>query len=172
MSNKISWRVWSLLTVATVATVGLFSLVGHRSPPTRPNQSSAPAAVVTDRKGFSLYRFDESSLPVPQRRTDPRVDPWPDRRLLTCDAGTPPDWPVVDYEQNRTLAGVDAKLLGYLERADGHRQLTINGCPIYRYRGDQTPGQNTGNSVAGTWFCLTAADLGSAHRSRILHRGQ
>ena len=119
--------------------------------------------MVSDRDGFTLYRFDESTVPVAQRRTNPHVDPLPDRRLLTCDAGTPPDWPVVDYAQGPTLPGVDRKVLGYLQRADGRRQLTINGCPVYRYRGDRTPGQTTGDGVAGTWFSLTPADTTSPH---------
>jgi predicted lipoprotein with Yx(FWY)xxD motif len=147
------------MALATATTIGVWILARGASPPTTPSTPSSPAAVVSDSDGFTLYRFDESSLPLAQRRTDPRVDPFPDRRLLSCDASTPPDWPVVGYEQNRTLPALRHTLLGYLERADGRRQLTINGCPVYRYRGDRTPGQTTGDGAAGTWFTLRPVDL-------------
>jgi predicted lipoprotein with Yx(FWY)xxD motif len=162
MQTNSSWALGRLVAVAAVATAGALSLGGCPSAPTTPGRSRSPASVVADRQGFSLYRFDESRVPVTQRRTDPRIDPWPDRRRLTCDAGTPPDWPAVAYEQNQTPPGVDRMLLGYLERADGRRQLTINGCPVYRYRADPAPGQTTGDGAAGTWFSIKSTDLKSA----------
>jgi predicted lipoprotein with Yx(FWY)xxD motif len=157
MSSKTSWLRCSLAAVATIAVAGGCSL-GRPAVPSATSQPSR-AALVSDQHGFTLYRLDESMLPVAQRRTDPRIDPLPDRRLLNCDAGTPPDWPIVKYQQGPTLLGVDRKHLGYLQRADGRRQLTINGCPVYRYRGDRTPGQTTGDGAAGTWFALRPAGV-------------
>ncbi len=152
MPTRISWALGALVTVPTVVIVGVMSSAG---PPASLTPSPA-AAVLTDRDGFTLYRFDESRLPVARRRTDPRIDPLPDRQLLTCDAGTPPNWPIVDYDRNPTLPGVDPSILGYLQRAGGYRHLTVNGCPVYRYRGDR-PGRTTGDGTAGTWFAITPA---------------
>jgi predicted lipoprotein with Yx(FWY)xxD motif len=159
MPTKNSRAPGRLVAVAIVATAGALGLGGCQSAPTAPHTSRTSPLVVADRDGFSLYRFDESRVPVAQRRTDPRVDPWPDRRRLTCDAGTPSDRPAVDHEQNQTLPGVDRALLGYLQRADGRRQLTINGCPVYRNRAEQTPGRTTDDGPAGMWFPIRPADL-------------
>jgi predicted lipoprotein with Yx(FWY)xxD motif len=153
--------MFGLAAAATAVIVGGCS-PGHLLAPSTPSPSSS-SIMATDRDGFTLYRFDESTLPVTQRRTDPHIDPLPDRRLLTCDAGTPPDWPIVDYQQNPTLPGVDRTLLGYLQRADGRRQLTLNGCPVYRYRGDRRPGQTTGDGAAPAWIPLTPANIASPH---------
>jgi predicted lipoprotein with Yx(FWY)xxD motif len=167
MPSKTTWSVFSLAAVAT-AVIASGCSPGHPSPPTTPSPSSP--IVATDKDGFTLYRFDESTLPITQRRTDPHVDPLPDRRLLTCDAGTPPDWSLVEYQQNPTLPGVDRTLLGYLQRADGRRQLTLNGCPIYRHRGDRKPGQTTGHHAAAAWIPLIPANIASPHGGDFLRR--
>jgi predicted lipoprotein with Yx(FWY)xxD motif len=154
MRTRTSWVGGVLVAVPTVVIIGVLSSAG---PSTSPAPSPA-GAVVTDRNGFTLYRFDESRLPLAQRRTDPRIDPLPDRRLLTCDAGTPPDWPIVDHDRNPAVPGVDPSIVGFLERPGGIRHLAINGCPVYRHRADR-PGRTTGDGTAGTWFAITPADL-------------
>jgi predicted lipoprotein with Yx(FWY)xxD motif len=111
--------------------------------------------IIVDASGYPLYRFDESGKPVADRRTDPRVDPLPERRTLTCDGGAPPDWQPVAYVYNTSLTNIDDSLLGYLQRADGRLQLTIRGCPLYRYAGDRVPGQVNGHGIAGVWFAVT-----------------
>ncbi|MEV6493485.1 hypothetical protein AB0M20_33425 [Actinoplanes sp. NPDC051633] len=153
MPTKGSWSLGALVAVPVAVIV---SVVGTADPPAPPAPS--PATAVIDRDGFTLYRYDETRLPIAQRRTDPRIDPVPDRRLLTCDAGAPPDWPIVDHDHNPTLPGVDPRILGYLQRAGGHRHLTINGCPVYRYGADR-PGQTTGDGAADTWFAITPTDV-------------
>jgi predicted lipoprotein with Yx(FWY)xxD motif len=148
----------SILAAATVVTIGALMSPDHPSAPDIASHSPAtPTSLVVDPEGFTVYRFDQMPRPVAQRATDPRVDPLPDRRLLDCDGGTPPDWPPVIYRPDATLRGIDASFLGYLERADGTRQLTVNGCPVYRYAGDHQPGQTAGHGKAGVWFAITPA---------------
>src|SRR5207249_2834215 len=95
--------------------------------------------------------------PMASRRTDHRVDPLPERRLLSCDGGVPSQWPAVPYSYDAALEGLGSTLLGYLQRADGSRQLTISGCPLYRYLGDRKPGQVNGHGAGGVWFAATPA---------------
>jgi Secreted repeat of unknown function len=111
--------------------------------------------ILVDGAGKAMYRFDEAALAVARRRTDPRIDPLPERRLVDCDGGTPAGWIPVAYESVRAYPGLDRRLLGYLDRADGSHQLTIRGCPIYRYFGDRTPGQIDGQARDGVWFAVT-----------------
>jgi predicted lipoprotein with Yx(FWY)xxD motif len=154
-----------LLVVAAMAAAAVSLPNGGSAPMTLRRPAAPLIGMVVDRDGFTVYRFDESSRPISQRRTDPRVDSSRDRRLLSCDGGTPRDWPPVSYQQNPTLHGVDAGLLGYVERIRGERQLTIRGCPIYRYSGDRQPGEATGNGHAGVWFAIRLAETMSTSSS-------
>ena len=120
--------------------------------------STALPTVVVDHNGFTLYRFERKPVPVHERRTDPRVDPPTERRLLDCDAGTPADWPVVVYRANFALPGIDPRRVGFLKRPDGTRQLTIRGCPVYRYAGDREPGATAGDGRGGEWAAIRPTD--------------
>jgi predicted lipoprotein with Yx(FWY)xxD motif len=44
--------------------------------------------------------------------------------------------------------------LGMITRADGTKQVTINGYPIYLYEGDHAPGQANGNDMGGKWHVV------------------
>ncbi|MFD6890993.1 SCO0930 family lipoprotein, partial [Streptomyces sp. NPDC059957] len=70
-------------------------------------------------------------------------------------------WPAVPADGAQAPAGIDAGLLGSVERSDGTRQLTLAGWPVYRYAKDTKPGDAKGEGVGGTWHAL-AADGGKA----------
>jgi hypothetical protein len=158
MKSTTAIALWILAAAATVLTVRALNPPEHSPVPDVANHSPATSTrAVVDSAGFTVYRFDQMPQPVAQRRTDPRIDPSSDRRLLDCDGGVSTDWPLVVYRPDLTLRGVDPGLLGHLERADGTRQLTIDGCPVYRHVGDSQPGQTTGHGKAGVWLAVTAA---------------
>jgi predicted lipoprotein with Yx(FWY)xxD motif len=140
----------------TACTVGQSETGGAR-PPAQPNR------IVVDADGFTLYRYARRPVPVADRSTDPRVDPLPDRRRLDCDPGTPPRWPVVPFRPTLPLLGIDHRTVGYISRADGTRQLAVDGCPAYRYFGDRRPGDTAGDGIAGEWFALRT-DAGTGHQ--------
>ena len=54
-------------------------------------------------------------------------------------------------------AGIDKNKLGSVTRADGTKQLTIGGWPVYRYSGDKAAGETTGQGVGKVWFAVTPA---------------
>lgn len=93
--------------------------------------------VVTDSKGFTLYRFDKDSASPPR---------------ATCEGECAKVWPVVSPSGARPPAGVEASQLGEVTRADGTKQLTLGGWPMYRYAKDTEPGDLEGQGVGGTWF--------------------
>ncbi|MBB2942439.1 putative lipoprotein with Yx(FWY)xxD motif [Actinoplanes lutulentus] len=96
---------------------------------------------VQDQDGFVLYRFDkDEDDPAKSNCNGDCAAIWP--AALTND-GTP------------TLDGVDESLVGTVTRADGTKQLTLKGWPLYRYIGDKKPGQWKGQNVSGTWFVIT-----------------
>ena len=51
--------------------------------------------------------------------------------------------------------GVDASLLGTIERADGAMQVTYDGHPLYSYAADKEPGDTVGQGVGDVWFAVT-----------------
>src|SRR4051812_17027259 len=92
-------------------------------------RSTSLGKVLVDAKGRTLYMFDLGAC------TGSCAAAWPP--LLT--SGTP--------------AGVHG--LGTKRLANGTRQVTFAGKPLYRYALDVKPGQVAGAAVAH-WFALTA----------------
>ncbi|MFD7713997.1 SCO0930 family lipoprotein [Streptomyces sp. NPDC059785] len=107
--------------------------------------------VVTDSAGFTLYRFDKDTAEPPK---------------TNCEGDCAKAWPPVPADGATAAAGVDKSLLGEVTRADGTKQLTIAGWPMYRYAKDTKAGDTKGQAVGGTWYAsapdgkkAAAADL-------------
>jgi predicted lipoprotein with Yx(FWY)xxD motif len=97
---------------------------------------------VSDGAGRTLYRFDADSNQPPE---------------ATCNGDCAKTWPPLLIKSPGKIFpdGLDPKILGYVERADGHCQVTINGWPVYYFAKDATPGDIKGQGVKGTWFAVT-----------------
>jgi predicted lipoprotein with Yx(FWY)xxD motif len=76
----------------------------------------------------------------------------------TCARQWPPVLAPVRIPAGMTLPGP----LGSITLPDGKRQVTINGYPIYKYAGDKTPGQASGNGIKGEWHVIKPTSSGSA----------
>ncbi|MFJ9947184.1 hypothetical protein [Kitasatospora sp. NPDC091207] len=98
--------------------------------------------IVTDGAGFTLYRFDQDTAQPP---------------MSHCNGNCASLWPPVPAGGSVTVKGIDSKLVGTVTRADGSKQITLNGWPAYRYAPDKQPGDTKGQGVGGTWFALTPA---------------
>lgn len=109
--------------------------------------------VLTDSAGFTLYRFDKDTASPP---------------ASNCEGECAKTWPVVPAGNAVAAPGTDAGLLGEVIRADGTKQLTVAGWPMYRYAQDTGPGDAKGQGVGGTWFAAApdgkkaAANAGGA----------
>ncbi|MFJ2582076.1 SCO0930 family lipoprotein [Kitasatospora aureofaciens] len=95
--------------------------------------------VVTDGQGFTLYRFDKDTAKPP---------------MSNCNDGCAKTWPPVTKEGTTAGSGIDASMIGEVTRADGSKQLTLGGWPVYRYAQDTAAGDTKGQGVGGTWFAL------------------
>ncbi|MFC3572527.1 SCO0930 family lipoprotein [Streptomyces yaanensis] len=93
--------------------------------------------IVTDSAGFTLYRFDMDTAEPPKS---------------SCDGDCAKTWPPVPADGATVASGIDQSLLGEVTRADGTKQLTIAGWPMYRYVKDTKAGDANGQGVKGTWF--------------------
>ncbi|GIF35984.1 hypothetical protein [Actinoplanes xinjiangensis] len=95
---------------------------------------------VQDENGFVLYRFDkDEDSPAKSNCNGDCAKIWP---------------PVISNDGEPKLKGVDESLVGTVTRADGTKQLTLKGWPLYRYIGDKKAGQWKGQNVSGTWFVI------------------
>ncbi|MFG3497589.1 SCO0930 family lipoprotein [Streptomyces sp. NPDC047928] len=93
--------------------------------------------VLTDSKGFTLYRFDKDTASPPKS---------------ACEGECAKAWPVVAADGAKPPAGVAPSLLGEVTRSDGTKQLTVDGWPMYRYAKDTKAGDINGQGVGGTWY--------------------
>lgn len=117
-------------------------------------QAGALGTTVTDGEGFTLYRFDKDTPEPPKS---------------ACEGDCATAWPPVAADDASAGEGIDGGLLGSVARADGTRQLTLAGWPVYRYAKDTKAGDTLGEGVGGTWHALgpdgkpsTAAAKGDA----------
>jgi predicted lipoprotein with Yx(FWY)xxD motif len=105
-------------------------------------ESDVIGTYVTDGAGRTLYRFDEDSAKPPK---------------ATCNGDCAEAWPPLLIKSPGKIfpKGIDPKILGYVERADGTCQVTINGWPVYYFAKDAKPGDILGQGVKGTWFAVS-----------------
>lgn len=96
-------------------------------------------SVVVDNNGWTLYRFDKD-------KANPSES--------TCNDKCAKIWPPALTDSTPELSGVAADDVGTVDRADGTKQITLAGWPLYRYIGDKKKGQWKGQNVAGTWFVI------------------
>lgn len=92
-------------------------------------------AVLTDNTGKTLYFFavdaDGSS---------------------GCTGGCETIWPVYYSAELSDNPGINAADVGVISRADGKKQNTYKGWPLYYYKNDAAAGDVNGDGVGGNWF--------------------
>jgi predicted lipoprotein with Yx(FWY)xxD motif len=78
-----------------------------------------------------------------------------------CTGACAANWPPLRAHGKPTVdGGANASLAATTKRSDGATQVTYNGHPLYRYSGDQKPGDSNGqglNTYGGRWYALTPA---------------
>jgi predicted lipoprotein with Yx(FWY)xxD motif len=96
--------------------------------------------VVVGPGGRTLYLFDKDSNSPPKSN---------------CAGGCASAWPPLIVNPAAAPArGVDRSLLGTVTRADGTKQLTLKGWPLYFFAGDKKPRDLTGEGVDGVWHAI------------------
>ena len=131
----------STTTVATSTTSADTTTTQAPEPtlPTAPYLTigdSSEGPVVVDHDGMTVYLFMND-----------------ERGPSTCAGACAVTWPplVGDLVAG---PGVDADLIGFVERADGTSQLTYVGWPLYYYVGDLQPGQTMGQGIGTVWWMI------------------
>ncbi len=94
--------------------------------------------VLTDKDGMTLYRFDKDTA-------NPSAS--------NCDGDCAVKWPPLLVESDTfEVQGVDKALVGTVVRADGKKQVTVAGWPLYLFAEDKVCGEAKGQGVGGVWF--------------------
>lgn len=92
-------------------------------------------SVLTDKEGKTLYFFS------------PDVN-----GAANCNGQCAVTWPAYYDEQATSNKDIDAKDIGVITRADGKKQNTYKGWPLYYFSGDTNTTDIKGDGVNGTWF--------------------
>ena len=105
-------------------------------------RSSSFGRILVDGGGRTLYLFEKDR---PGRSS--------------CGGLCATYWPpLIVHGAPKAGAGISAALLRTTRRSDGSRQLTYAGHPLYRFSGDQAPGQATGqgmNAFGAEWYVVS-----------------
>ena len=129
----------SVLTALAFATSAETKQGGVRS--TLRVRDSAYGRILFDGRGFVLYGFTADK-----------------KRRSVCNGACAAAWPPYLVKGTpRAGGGVKQSLLGTIRRADGKRQLTYAGRPLYYYVGDRRPGQILCQDVSefgGDWLVV------------------
>jgi predicted lipoprotein with Yx(FWY)xxD motif len=109
-------------------------------------KSSSYGRILFDGRGFVLYAFTRDA-----------------RGRSSCAGACAKAWPpYIVRSRPRAGAGVAARRLATIKRADGSLQATYAGRPLYYYVGDKRPGQILCQNVTefgGVWRVIRPSGL-------------
>jgi predicted lipoprotein with Yx(FWY)xxD motif len=104
--------------------------------------TSSAGQIVVDGKGMSVYFFSNDVKDSGKSAcVDACVAMWP---AVTTSSATP------------SVEGVSGTV-GTITTADGKKQVTVNGLPVYNFANDKAPGDILGQGVKGVWYLVSPA---------------
>jgi predicted lipoprotein with Yx(FWY)xxD motif len=113
-------------------------------------RTGALGTFLVDAKGRTLYLWDADKGP-----------------MSTCTGACAQAWPPLTTTGTPKAGGaVKASLLGTTKRADGSREVTYAGHPLYAFAGDTQSGQTTGegsNGFGAPWWIVSPAGKALQH---------
>ena len=99
------------------------------------NTIGALGEVLVDSEGTTLYFFSKDVSGE-----------------STCSDGCLDSWPIFYLAELNLSDGLEASDFGAITRADGARQTTYKGWPLYYFSGDIAPNDVNGEGAGDTWF--------------------
>jgi predicted lipoprotein with Yx(FWY)xxD motif len=111
-------------------------------------------AILVTAQGFTLYHFTQDKKNTP-----------------TCTGACNSLWPALVVAAGTTPKGASGVSgLGTVKLADGTRQVTYHGQPLYRFAPDTSTTDAKGQGVAGLWFVVHPAVTASVPRTTTTTR--
>jgi predicted lipoprotein with Yx(FWY)xxD motif len=90
---------------------------------------------LVDTKGMTLYVFKKDSP-----------------GMSACAGECVAKWPIYYRDAVATKDGLKTADFGVITRADGQKQTTYKGMPLYYFAGDKTAGDTNGQGVKDLWY--------------------
>lgn len=141
---KTQWSLFSLLTILLLSSCSKST----DSTPTTPEPPVVSAkkglhvasnttfgTILTDGNGRALYFFSIDA-----------------NGSSGCTGGCELAWPVFYTEDLTAPTGVNSTDIGTITRADGKKQTTFKGWPLYYYASDLNAADVKGDGSGGNWF--------------------
>ena len=120
------------------ATESTEPAAADEAPPKAVFVGETPLGVaLTDADGFTLYGFTNDGDGHP-----------------TCNDACANAWPPLLVDGDTLPEGLDAAVFSIVERDDGSHQLKAGKWPLYRFAGDDEPGQTNGQGSGDVWFVV------------------
>jgi predicted lipoprotein with Yx(FWY)xxD motif len=135
--------------IAGISAVAVFALVGVTMAAARPTAGSATITtartglgrIIVDTRGRSLYLFEKDT-----------------KGRSACSGLCATYWPpLLTSGKSAAVNGAKPSLVGSIRRADGSRQVTYAGHPVYFFSGDTKRGQTNGEGLkdfGASWYVL------------------
>ena len=124
----------SLISILTLMTFILILSTHHA---VKVTQKEGVGNYLTDTEGMTLYWFTKDSV-----------------GQSACAGGCLEKWPVFYRDSIKSPAGTSAADFGTITRADGIKQTTFRGYPLYYFVKDQVAGDTTGEGVKNVWYVI------------------
>jgi len=134
--------VTTTATPATTASESATATVTDAATVDLKTASSSAGNIVVDGKGMSVYYY-----------TKDVKDSGKSNCIGECLVAWPP---VITTNDTPKVEGVTGKV-GTITTADGKKQVTVEGMPVYLWEKDKDPGDVTGQGVGNVWY-LVAPD--------------
>ena len=99
---------------------------------------------LTDGKGMTLYYFKKDQ-----------------KDKNSCAGPCLEKWPMYNGGQITPPRGSETKEFGEFTRADGKKQSTFKGWPLYYFAGDKAPGDANGQGMKDVWFVINPTTIAS-----------
>jgi predicted lipoprotein with Yx(FWY)xxD motif len=90
---------------------------------------------LTDISGMTLYTFKKDSP-----------------GMSACQGECVAKWPLYYVEKVAAKDGLNDEDFGTITRADGKKQTTYKGMPLYFFAGDKAAGDTNGQGVKDVWY--------------------
>jgi predicted lipoprotein with Yx(FWY)xxD motif len=119
------------------------SEAGGEAVPISVGSASGVGKVIVNSEGMTLYYFQKDQKGSGKSKCEG-----------ACAAGWPP---LTTGGEPEAMGGVNASMLGTIERSDGTMQVTYAGWPLYTYAGDSKPGEDNGTdskAFGASWYPL------------------
>lgn len=140
------------LAVLLAAAIAIGAVAAASSSPTTGAAATKPPAlklagtglgtILVDSRGRTLYAFGHDL-----------------KNKSRCSGACAQNWPpAASPAKPRVAKGIDRSKLRVIKRADGSRQLSFNGHPLYRFALDTARGDTNGQNVTafgGTWHVVS-----------------